>query len=92
MALVHGVRKSDLIANPEEGVQVHRNIIRWVARLKLFPTFISKYLFFNVIDVEKRIRGHTELNHGPLDLQSNALPLSYTPASHDTSVHICIKS
>ena len=25
------------------------------------------------------LRGHTELNHGPLDLQSNALPLSYTP-------------
>ena len=28
---------------------------------------------------KKMIRGHTELNHGPLDLQSNALPLSYTP-------------
>ena len=27
-----------------------------------------------------KLRGHTELNHGPLDLQSNALPLSYTPA------------
>ena len=27
-------------------------------------------------------RGHSELNQGPLDLQSNALPLSYTP-SHD---------
>ena len=24
-------------------------------------------------------RGHLELNQGPLDLQSNALPLSYTP-------------
>ena len=24
-------------------------------------------------------RGHPELNQGPLDLQSNALPLSYTP-------------
>ena len=28
---------------------------------------------------KKLFRGHTELNHGPLDLQSNALPLSYTP-------------
>ena len=28
----------------------------------------------------KKFRGHTELNHGPLDLQSNALPLSYTPS------------
>ena len=27
----------------------------------------------------KNLRGHTELNHGPLYLQSNALPLSYTP-------------
>ena len=25
------------------------------------------------------MRGHPELNWGPLDLQSNALPLSYTP-------------
>ena len=25
-------------------------------------------------------RGHPELNQGPLDLQSNALPLSYIPA------------
>ena len=30
--------------------------------------------------IYEKIRGHTELNHGPLDLQSNALPLSYTPA------------
>ena len=29
---------------------------------------------------KKKFRGHTELNHGPLDLQSNALPLSYTPS------------
>ena len=28
----------------------------------------------------EKLRGHTELNHGPLDLQSNALPLSYTPS------------
>ncbi len=25
------------------------------------------------------VRGHPDLNQGPLDLQSNALPLSYTP-------------
>ena len=25
-------------------------------------------------------RGHSDLNRGPLDLQSNALPLSYTPS------------
>ena len=27
-------------------------------------------------------RGHPELNQGPLDLQSNALPLSYIPVGH----------
>ena len=29
---------------------------------------------------KKYWRGHPDLNQGPLDLQSNALPLSYTPA------------
>ena len=28
---------------------------------------------------EVKVRGHPELNQGPLDLQSNALPLSYIP-------------
>ena len=38
-------------------------------------------------------RGHTELNHGPLDLQSNALPLSYTPSGIccDTKEHVLTK-
>ncbi len=27
----------------------------------------------------QKVRGHLGLNLGPLDLQSNALPLSYTP-------------
>ena len=30
---------------------------------------------------EKKERGHPDLNRGPLDLQSNALPLSYTPVA-----------
>lgn len=29
---------------------------------------------------KKKRRGHPGLNRGPLDLQSNALPLSYTPS------------
>ena len=29
----------------------------------------------------KQVRGHPDLNRGPLDLQSNALPLSYTPSA-----------
>ena len=31
------------------------------------------------LKAKKFRRGHTELNHGPIDLQSIALPLSYTP-------------
>ena len=27
-------------------------------------------------------RGHSELNQGPIDLQSIALPLSYTPSAY----------
>ena len=29
--------------------------------------------------MSRKLRGHPELNQGPLDLQSNALPLSYIP-------------
>ena len=32
---------------------------------------------------KKKLRGHPDLNRGPLDLQSNALPLSYTPTLSD---------
>ena len=31
-------------------------------------------------------RGHPGLNRGPLDLQSNALPLSYTPVMFSPTV------
>ena len=37
------------------------------------PIIITKW------DKNKRTRAHSELNQAPLDLQSNALPLSYTP-------------
>ncbi len=30
----------------------------------------------------KETRGHPDLNQGPLDLKSNALPLSYMPFSN----------
>ena len=37
--------------------------------------------FHNIHGLKKKlVRGHTELNHGPIDLQSIALPLSYTPS------------
>ena len=34
------------------------------------------------LKTKKFRRGHTELNHGPIDLQSIALPLSYTPSAY----------
>ena len=46
------------------------------------------------------MRGHTDLNHGPIDLQSIALPLSYTPRmknagpsnAYTTAVHSNVRS
>ena len=49
-------------------------------------TFINvekKSFWRNVGKRKKKLRGHPDLNRGPLDLQSNALPLSYTPALCD---------
>ena len=45
---------------------------------------ISQVTQFGVYDHLRNLpkvknRGHPELNQGPLDLQSNALPLSYIP-------------
>ncbi len=36
----------------------------------------------NVSIPGRKTRGHPDLNRGPLDLQSNALPLSYTSTFH----------
>ena len=54
--------------------------------LKLVQTVSGKHFFHNYLCIirvswghKKKRRAHTDLNHGPLDLQSNALPLSYTP-------------
>ena len=38
----------------------------------------------------QKFRGHPELNQGPLDLQSNALPLSYIPVGHSPKFYINI--
>ena len=49
-------------------------------------TFINvekKSFWRNVGKKKKKLRGHPDLNRGPLDLQSNALPLSYTPTLRD---------
>ena len=47
-----------------------------------FKSRLSPSLLHNNVceSIEKtKVRGHPDLNRGPLDLQSNALPLSYTP-------------
>ena len=36
---------------------------------------------------QSNLRGHSGLNWGPFDLQSKALPLSYTPVTHDVEGH-----
>ena len=41
---------------------------------------------FEVKMDDENIRGHPGLNQGPLDLQSNALPLSYIPM---VEIHRC---
>ena len=35
---------------------------------------------------QKNVRGHTDLNHGPIGLQPIALPLSYIPKTKDWGV------
>ena len=59
----------------------HSNIVDMTLQNKI-KLFSNKYSF----NCEK-IRGHPGLNQGPLDLQSNALPLSYIPDA-SCSFHI----
>ena len=42
---------------------------------------LPKVLFDAVCLSQKYVRGHTDLNHGPIGLQPIALPLSYIPFS-----------
>ena len=41
--------------------------------------------FQKIFEHFEKLRGHPELNQGPLDLQSNALPLSYKPVERVVS-------
>ena len=41
---------------------------------------------------QKRYRGHPGSNQGPLDLQSNALPLSYAPVAREKICNIWYKT
>lgn len=58
--------------------------------LHMLFLFLAKITYFYNISIliKKNIinyRGHPDLNRGPLDLQSNALPLSYIPDVNGTS-------
>ena len=57
----------------------------WSSHQLRHPEFSETYLlrqkrFFFYLKRTAKIRGQPELNRWPLDLQSNALPLSYTPS------------
>ena len=45
----------------------------------LLSFMLKKKVLLKSVEKKKKVRGHPDLNRGPLDLQSNALPLSYTP-------------
>ena len=60
---------------------------RLIESFKHFLYLLPWWSIILTLEVQRKKtwRGHPDLNQGPLDLQSNALPLSYTP-----SWHICI--
>ena len=53
-------------------------------RQVIFVSKLRRLVFFKgaakATTTKKKARGHPGSNRGPLDLQSNALPLSYIPA------------
>ena len=61
---------------------------RIVESINCLLNFLPKW--FAILKRKKKIRrGHPDLNQGPLDLQSNALPLSYTPNLRDYRYMYC---
>jgi hypothetical protein len=62
----------------------HRNVFKNWRNDRVLKRSLNDCLdVFTSLKIErnkKKIRVHPDLNQGPLDLQSNALPLSYTPA------------
>ena len=51
--------------------------LQYIFKVKVDEIFSKQII--NIKKKKKKKRGHPDLNRGPLDLQSNALPLSYTP-------------
>ena len=65
------------------------NLLLWIRRVsfELASTCVKKKKELEWI---RKKRGHPDLNQGPLDLQSNALPLSYTPNYDSDAANKCI--
>ena len=56
------------------------------------PSYIDLKACATIVSVgfqKYKVRGHLDLNQGPLDLQSNALPLSYTPIGYSGLPPLC---
>ena len=65
------------------GLPELQNMVSVVARKSKTP----------ITQFREKFRGHPGLNQGPLDLQSNALPLSYIPDRENrfpANIHLCM--
>ena len=77
MFFVHSWKKIDCASNEDWTHDL------WFTR----PTLCHWAIEADVICSEQKIvRGHTDLNHGPIGLQPIALPLSYIPTSSESPV------
>ena len=79
----HGVEpwtsRSAVECSTTELYPLQMNLVLGIQLFILIGSEEDFFVSYQFVKKERLIRGHTELNHGPLDLQSNALPLSYTP-------------
>ena len=61
----------------------------WIASFCQITAEITQHNYITLFTYEQlcivRIQGHPGLNQGPVDLQSNALPLSYIPMNMVTN-------
>ena len=65
-------------SNPTAANLFFFNILTKVCHLKLVMRNETAKLG-QKLNCQKNVRGHTDLNHGPIGLQPIALPLSYIP-------------
>jgi hypothetical protein len=62
-------------------MEAWKGVSYWQSILQSTNTFVFVCLIlFVFVSIMKRIRGHSDLNQGPIGLQPIALPLSYIPS------------